>query len=106
MISQQHVVRRHGARDVAPQQVHFGDRLLDEAALFAACERELVLAQRLGVVALLPEGEAQVEVRQRAPRPRPSRYPAIGPAPPAREPTWRAPTRRARDSSAPSTESD
>src|SRR5258706_14303901 len=44
----------------------FRHRLTDEAAILAALDREAVLAQRLGVVALPPEREAEVVMRQLA----------------------------------------
>ena len=48
------------------EQVHLGHRLQHEVALLAALERDLVLAQRLGVVALAAEREAEVVVRELA----------------------------------------
>ncbi len=51
-------------RRLAHEQVHLGHRLEHERAVFTALQRELVLAKRFGVVALLPEGEAEVEVRE------------------------------------------
>src|SRR5258708_15655885 len=44
----------------------FRHRLTDEAAILAALDREAVFAQRLGVVALLPEREAEVVMRELA----------------------------------------
>src|SRR5258708_11811097 len=44
----------------------FRDRLAHELAILAALDREAVLAQRLGVVALLPEREAEVVMRELA----------------------------------------
>jgi len=48
--------------------MHLGHRLQHQASVLAAVERQPVLAQRLDVVALLAEGEAEVVMRQRAPR--------------------------------------
>ena len=49
---------------LAHQQVHLGHRLQHEIALFPALERDLVLAKRLGVVALAAEREAEVVARE------------------------------------------
>src|SRR5206468_6753566 len=44
----------------------FGHRLAHQTPVFAALDREPVLAQRLCVVALLPEREPEVEMRELA----------------------------------------
>ncbi len=60
------VVETGGGGTILPQQVHFGHGLRDQAAVLAVLQRELVLLERLRVVALLPEGQAQVEMREGA----------------------------------------
>jgi hypothetical protein len=62
----QRFVQLERRAEVAPQQVHFRHRLEDEAAVLTALDGEAVLAQRFDVVALLPEREPEVEVRQLA----------------------------------------
>ncbi len=62
---QQTVVQLHGGRRVLAQQVHLGHGLQDQRAILAAVERQAILAQRLGQVALLPEGKPEVVVGER-----------------------------------------
>ena len=63
-LEDQVVVERDRALGILAQQVHLGHRLQHERPILAAFERKLVLALRLGVVALLPEREPEVVVRE------------------------------------------
>ena len=54
------VVERQRILRVTHEQVDLGHRLEHEIALFSALERDAVLAQRLGVVALAAECESEV----------------------------------------------
>ena len=66
MLLHQLLVQARGGRAVLAQQVHLGHRLRDETTVFAVLQRELVFLERLGVVALLPEGQTEVEMGQGA----------------------------------------
>ncbi len=44
--------------------MHLGHGLANEILVLVTVERELILLERLGVVALLPEGESEVVVRE------------------------------------------
>jgi len=63
----QAVVELERGGQVVADQVHLGHRLQHQAAVLAAVEGEAVFAQRLDVVPLLAEGEAEVEVREQLP---------------------------------------
>jgi len=63
-VREQLVVELHRLLRLAPQQVHLRHRLLDQHRVFGALECLRILVQRFAVVALLPEGEAEVEVRE------------------------------------------
>ena len=52
--------------EVALEEVHLGHRLAHEAPIFPTLDRQAILAQRLRVVALLPEREPEVVVRELA----------------------------------------
>ena len=60
----QRLVQLERVTDVALEEVNFGHRLADEAGVLAPFDREAVFAQRLRVVALLPEREAEIVVGQ------------------------------------------
>ncbi len=63
-IVDQRLVQLERVAEVALQEVNLGHRLADKAAVLATLDREAVFAQRLGVVALLPEREAEIEMRE------------------------------------------
>ena len=62
----QRLVQLERIGEVALEEMHFRHRLAHQPAILAALDREAVLAQRLGVVALLPEREAEVVMRELA----------------------------------------
>ena len=65
-LAHQGVVELERRGQLAAQQVHLGHGLQGQPPVLARVQRQPVLAQRLLVQALLPEGQAQVVVRQRA----------------------------------------
>ena len=67
VLPQQLVVELERRRMVPPQQVHLRHRLQHERAVLARLQRHAVFAQRLGEVALLPEREPELVVRERIP---------------------------------------
>ena len=64
LVAKRLVVHGHGLLHVARQQVHLGHRLTHEVALLAALEGDPVFLERVLIVPLLPEGHAEVEVRE------------------------------------------
>ncbi len=66
VLGDQRRVQLERSRDITPQQMHFGHGLAHQAGIFAGVERQLVLPQRLDVVALLPEREPQIVVGERS----------------------------------------
>ena len=60
----QRLVQLERVAEVALQEVNLRHRLADEAAVLAALDREAVFTQRLRVVALLPEREAEIVMRE------------------------------------------
>ncbi len=64
-LAEQCLVQLERGAEVALQEMHLRHRLQREAAVLTPLEREAVLAQRLGIVALLTECEPEVVVRQR-----------------------------------------
>ncbi len=64
ILGEEQVVQLKCGRDVPTQQVHLRHRLPDETGIFAGVERQPVLPEGLDVVALLPEGEPEIVVRQ------------------------------------------
>ena len=62
------VVQLDRRRRILLEQMHLGHRLPNEILILVTVEREPVFLQRLGVVALLPEGEAEIVVREVAVR--------------------------------------
>src|SRR6188768_1997363 len=59
------VVELQRGREIATQDVNLGHGLEVEPAVLASVERELVLPQRIVIVALLPQRQSQVVVSQK-----------------------------------------
>src|ERR1051325_3371057 len=66
-LAQQRVVQLERRGEVVLQQVHLRHRLQRQPPVLAPLQRQAILPQRLVVVALLPEGEPEVVVRQLVP---------------------------------------
>jgi hypothetical protein len=66
LLGDQLLVQPRGGLSVLTQQVDFGHRLRHQATILAALQGEGVFLERLVVVALLPEGQTQVEMGQGA----------------------------------------
>ncbi len=79
-VAHQPFVQLERRTQLPPQQVHLRHRLEVEPAILAGLEREPVLPQRLVVIPLLPERQAEVEVSEGASRRRAGGQAGRGPA--------------------------
>ena len=60
------VIELDGGRRILLQEMHLGHCLPHEIFILVSLEREIVLLERFGVIALLAEGETEVVVREMA----------------------------------------
>ena len=60
------LVELERVREVALEEVHLRHRLAHQPPILAALDREAIFAERFGVIALLPEREPEVVMRQLA----------------------------------------